>query len=445
MTMSLLANRGGYVLWGIVLLLPFYVVGLSVIYQLTASYAIIKVLQSIKDVVIIIIPVLFLLYKMLTGELQIKLNTLDKAFLLFFLYTLLFLALPVGEGLAVKLAGFRSVAFFTAIYFCGRNIPLLTRDIRRVLYTLVALGILSGLVASIEFILYRSLQEFTGYATFNEVFYNLPPSGNYGLTWTYEIAEGTRRFASFFADPLEHSSSFLLIIPAIVLLYKKWQMSWRNLLLILAFVLSVLSLLTSVSRASTAVVLALLLLIALWERQYWLLQLAAFAVVIFLLIVLPQLDGMQDFILSTINFENPSSLGHLLEWIEAIETIRTHPLGIGLGSSGNIASQLDIEKTGGENQYLVVAVQIGIPGLLLYLFVLIQSIRYCFRAYELLPSQSYEAIAARLGGIAKIGILVVGITANIELYAFLSYTSWWLVGYSSQLMSRHYENRHRYA
>ena len=75
---------------------------------------------------------------------------------------------------------------------------------------------------------------------------------------------------------------------------------------------------------------------------------------------------MYFFVLDTLTFENPSSLGHLIEWLEAIESMIDSPQGIGLAMSGNGNGVDNDNSVGGENQFLIFGVQMGILGLIIY-------------------------------------------------------------------------------
>ena len=51
-------------------------------------------------------------------------------------------------------------------------------------------------------------------------------------------------------------------------------------------------------------------------------------------------DDLRFLIQDTITFQNTSSLGHLIEWIEGLISIYENPFGVGLAMSGN-ASGVD--------------------------------------------------------------------------------------------------------
>ena len=63
-------------------------------------------------------------------------------------------------------------------------------------------------------------------------------------------------------------------------------------------------------------------------------------------------DDLRFFIQDTITFQNTSSLGHLIEWIEGLISIYENPFGVGLAMSGNASGVDQSIKIGGENQFL---------------------------------------------------------------------------------------------
>ena len=64
-------------------------------------------------------------------------------------------------------------------------------------------------------------------------------------------------------------------------------------------------------------------------------------------------DDIKYLLIDTFRFENTSSLGHLIEWIEGIISMSENPFGIGLAMSGNASGVDQAIKVGGENQFLI--------------------------------------------------------------------------------------------
>jgi hypothetical protein len=129
----------------------------------------------------------------------------------------------------------------------------------------------------------------------------------------------------------------------------------------------------------------------------------------------------------TLSFQNTSSLGHLVEWIEGILSIYENPFGIGLAMSGNASGVDQSIKIGGENQFLIYGVQMGFVSIILYLLILIKSIYNSLRLYIKSSNSNIKSIGF-ITGLTKFGLLIPLFTANAELYLFVALFSWYLVG-----------------
>jgi O-antigen ligase len=151
--------------------------------------------------------------------------------------------------------------------------------------------------------------------------------------------------------------------------------------------------------------------------------------VFFMLIMNPDL---YEFILETITFTNPSSVGHVLAWIEGVEAILANPLGLGLGNSGRVAASLS-DSVGGENQYIIIGVQTGIITLLLYLWIHIYFIKTCWKWYPKLTGKEKKVCLSLL--LMKIGFIIPLFTSELESSVYISYLSWFLSGLFIHMIS----------
>jgi hypothetical protein len=82
---------------------------------------------------------------------------------------------------------------------------------------------------------------------------------------------------------------------------------------------------------------------------------------------------------------------------------------------------------------VVLGVELGIVGLLLYVSIQIVSIWTALRLFrhEAGVTQMLLLIAA----VSRIGLAIAGLTAHIEIYFFQAFVSWWLIGFASQTRS----------
>ena len=138
-------------------------------------------------------------------------------------------------------------------------------------------------------------------------------------------------------------------------------------------------------------------------------------------------DEIRYLIIDTLKFENTSSLGHLVEWIEGILSVLNNPLGIGLAMSGNASGVDQAIKVGGENQFLIFGVQMGVLSIILYSLILFYIIKRSSKVYSL--SSNLDKHLSFIVASTKFGLLLPLLTANAELYLFVSLTTWFFAGY----------------
>ncbi|GHE53334.1 hypothetical protein GCM10011340_04810 [Roseivirga thermotolerans] len=175
---------------------------------------------------------------------------------------------------------------------------------------------------------------------------------------------------------------------------------------------------------------------ALMLRYYKLIGVAlSISVVIGVYIVFFAANDILYFVVDTLTFQNSSSLTHIVDWLNAVNSIISNPMGIGLAMSGNAGG---VEKdliVGGENQYLIYGVQMGVIGMLLYIGMLYYGIRNSWRAFRLSPSRR-DGVIPFVAASVKFGMLLPLFTANAEAYIYVSLISWWLIGHAETLYQK---------
>mgnify|MGYP001295572130 FL=1 len=138
-------------------------------------------------------------------------------------------------------------------------------------------------------------------------------------------------------------------------------------------------------------------------------------------------EEIRYLIIDTLTFENTSSLGHLVEWIEGALSILENPLGIGLAMSGNASGVDQAIKVGGENQFLIFGVQMGVLSVILYILILFFLIKRSSHVY--LKTLNLDKHISFIVACTKFGLLLPLLTANAELYLFVSLATWFFAGY----------------
>jgi hypothetical protein len=419
-----------YVVFFLLAYLPFHISVLSIVYQATNSAIPVTFFQLTKDILVILAFLLFLLYHKNIFEYPFRLNRVDKIFSVFIGLAFLYMLLPLGEtGFINKVLYFKNMMIPAIVYFLGRNTKFNDREVSRVFRIIFIIAIAGFVFNIVEGALDTHIQSYTGYAMFNQGINQIDPSGNFGLQWTFETQAITKRFASFFADPLELASSILMGFAAGLIWFLTTKREYSFFYLAVMFC-AMGSLFFSASRAAFAAFFIMIFFIAMVFRLYKLILFGlAVALAFVFYILFFASEDFYFFVVDTITFQNASSVGHVLEWLLALDSMIESPFGIGLAMSGNVGSVTEEVRIGGENQFLIYGVQIGFLGMALYILLLYYSISYCLRVFR----EEENVMTARVAFTAasvKIGMLLPLFTANAEMYAYVSWISWWMVGYS---------------
>jgi hypothetical protein len=427
-------NKQGILVF-LIIGLPIYTTSLSVALQIGFKNTV-PFMQPLKELLILITLGLGV------TELnrRIRLQTIDYAILAYFFITLLYVLLPIGQyDFIDKVIAFKSSSFFTLIYCAGRLFDPARIYISKYFHYILAVFIAAAGVLLFEIINDQHFQTLTGYADFNFYYFNQEATGNYGLSWTFETSTGLRRFASFFANPLEFAASTLLTLAILAGLYTTDDNKIKvDTLGIIAIIATQFSIFFALSRSSLASYFIMIFVYALITKKKLILNIiyAGFIAIaiyftFFMLVINPDL---YEFIYETITFTNPSSVGHVLAWVEGVEAISSNPFGLGLGESGRVAGSLG-DTTGGENQYLVIGVQTGIVTLLIYLWMHIYFIKTCWKWYPYLQGKERQVCLSLL--LMKIGFIIPLLTSELESSVYISYMSWFLSGIFVNMISEH--------
>jgi hypothetical protein len=426
-----------YFIFFLTAFLPFYITSLSVIYLATSSSLILGVFQVLKELIVLIAVLVFVFYNRKIFEYPLRLQITDWLMLGFLGLGFLYLLLPIGEASFMnKVLYYKSMLIPGFIYFLGRNTRFSDLEIKRLFGIIFVIAIGAFLVNLLEtFVLNAHIQQFSGYALYNQAINNIDPTGNFGLTWTFETQAVTKRLASFFSDPLEMASSVLMgfVAGLIWFLTTKKEQNWFYVLIMLV---SLGSLFFSASRAAFGAFFVMIFFVALVFGLYKLITGGFLVLICFGLYVLFfASEDFYFFVLDTLTFENTSSIGHVVEWLLSLDSMVVNPLGIGLAMSGNAGSVTNELRVGGENQFLIYGVQLGWIGMLLYILVLASGVILSLRVFY----QTENRMTARLAFVAasvKVGLLLPLFTANAEMYSYVAWISWWMIGYSVNSYSR---------
>ena len=421
-----------YVIFG----LSFYTTALAIIFNF-GYRNFLPILQSFKEVLVAIV----FIGSLWNLKRKLRFHFVDYAVAAFFCYTLLYAVLPIGEqGLVNRLIAFKTISFFSLVYASARLIDPKTIFISKYFHYILLLAIFTAVILMYEVRRDQHLQSVIGLADYNYYVFNLDPSGNYGLSWTFESQGGFKRFASIFASPLEHAGATLIALAVIAGVYTKEDYKFRpDLFGWIALGATVLSIVFAISRSAFISYCIIIYFYSIITHKKSFLRLIHFsiaAMIIYFIYYLTQEDRydelVQDVIIDTLNFSHPSSVGHVLEWVQGIMSIYSNPLGIGMGSSGRIGGSLG-ENIGGENQYIIIGVQAGVIALLLYLSIYVSLIANAKKWYRKLTRKEKQFALVIL--LIKIGFIIPSMTSETESSVYISYVTWFLSGIFISIIS----------
>jgi hypothetical protein len=261
------------------------------------------------------------------------------------------------------------------------------------------------------------------------------------LSWTFERQGGFPRFAAFFSNPLEFSASLLLFLSVCLnyLFHSKYnsnRLAFLGLLLLVIF-----SFFFSYSRGAIIASGIIVFFTLFLEKQYLLIRIVLILVIMLVIYIsFFSSKESQYFVLDTLNFQNTSSLGHLVEWLEGVNSMIQNPMGIGLAMSGNANGVDQALKISGENQFLIYGVQMGFLGLIIYVSMLFKGIKDSLKVFKHSSKHHVKSISY-VAASTKIGLLIPLFTSNAELYLFVAFLSWFLIGLTETYYLKNILNR----
>jgi hypothetical protein len=428
-------GNSAYLLLYVICFLPFYTVFQITVFNAFENIVLINSIKYSKDFVFFSSFILFIIGTKHSFIYRIfYFSVLDKLIVTFLALVFVYLIIPLGEAdLVSKIIYAKNIFLIGILYFFGRNTDFDFKNWNLFIKLLVFLTLLSFIIALLETVVGIHLHSFLGYSNYNLVVNDIDPQGNYGLNWSFESQGAKPRYASFFADPLEFSASLLLFFSLVLWLFTHSKHKQNKLLFFSLILVIIFSFLFAFSRASMFSGILVLVFGLYLSRNYKIIFSMFFIVLLGFVYVYNFSDEeLRFFIQDTLTFQNTSSLGHLVEWIEGIISIYENPFGVGLAMSGNASGVDQSIKIGGENQFLIYGVQMGIVSLVLYLLILIKAIYNSARLYLKSVDYNHKSIGF-ITSLTKFGLLIPLFTANAELYLFVALFSWYLVGQSERL------------
>lgn len=395
--------------------------------------------QFFKEILVLVL----LAISLYTLKKQPRFHLIDYLIFAFLALTIVYAILPIGEQtLGQRLIALKSISFFIIVYFAGRFIDIKEVYVNKYFSYIMILTIAAGIICFFEVLFNQNLQTITGYADYVYYFFNFEPSGTFGLSTTFESEGGFRRFASFFANPLEHAAATILALSLMLALFTRDDNRFKpNTTGLVALAASLFSILFALSRAPLASYFLVIYVYALFTKKklitktiHWGMALVACYFFWLFLRMDNKVDGLSLVVMNTIDFSNPSSVGHILQWVQGVMAIIEHPFGLGLGSSGRVGGSLG-DNTGGENQFIIIGVQAGVIALILYLTIFVIFIKQGLKWQRILKGKERKICLAVL--LFKIGFMIPLFTSELESSSYISYMNWFLSGLFISTIMQH--------
>jgi len=442
--------KKGQMLWFLLFLLVYLAIYQTfqiLLFDLFGNSIVLTVNKLFKESLVILLVLLWVFSRKDFFGIRPRWRQSDYLMLLFLLVPFVFVILPIGPSSFVnKAVYFKGILMLGLMYFLGRVMVLDKHQITILLNSVLIIAVSAFCVTIIEKLSNTHFQSLIPYEAYQIQVNKSDPTGNYGLTWTFEAASGDKRFAAFFSNPLEMASVMMLSGALALYLWLCEKNKVRRYIYGVAFGCTVLTLLISFSRASF-VGFILLMFFAAYLLGYWRILVATATIVVFFFVGLFFFGGqdLQYFIIDTLTFTESSSAGHVIEWVKALESIVENPLGIGLGTSGNSGGVESDLQVGGENQFLIFGVQMGVLYMVIYMALLVSVIRSSIKAFK----GSFDHVHTIIPFVAatfKFAFILPLMTSNAEIYLFPAFFSWWAVGFAVSLQNhnlRYSKNRIR--
>jgi hypothetical protein len=336
--------------------------------------------------------------------------------------------------------GMRDLVFGFLLYFVGRTTPGIAES-RSILGHLFLIGVITSGIAVLErlFVTPEGLVALGVASYFNDFLgVSVMTAGNgFGLPNNYWTEVGGRymqRAGSVYLSSQGFAISFLVIVPAAA----TWLMltrRWRSPLYALGFAILGAGLLLSVTRMTiTACVLQLLLLLVLWRKPGTVLALAA-AGTIAAAALLVTVPGLAHFVWETLTWQSGSSGSHSKDYYNGLIALLDYPLGAGLGTTDLTAARLGRPALTNDNLFLKYGVELGVPGLLLFVGWLASLLWTGVRSAAVAVRRQHRAFFA-FAAACTLGVIVNGATAVVFNLPMITYLFFWIVGVAVSILDR---------
>ncbi len=124
-------------------------------------------------------------------------------------------------------------------------------------------------------------------------------------------------------------------------------------------------------------------------------------------------SGLPQHLYRTLTLQDTSVVGHIQSWVDALQLVREHPFGVGIGQTGPRSAVYTGRLWNAESSYLIVAWDVGVIGALAYCAVWLLTLTALWSAHRAsLAAGAWTAAELCRGAFAAV---VAAATAGIAL------------------------------
>ena len=358
---------------------------------------------------------------------------LDLGIVIFLAMSALYLLFPnqlEGATLLSKLLGLRADTFFLLAYFVGRGLALSRQQVRLLLLGFALMSVIIAVVAVAQFVapgLTNLIFDQLGLAEFTVVQAGLGATSvavrenNFGgfvipRASSLVLSDLALGFYTLLAAPL--AGALFLHFPRL-----------RNRLVANALLLAIIgTTFLTVTRSAIIALAPSLGTIFFRARGFFLAALVLVELGFAVAPVAYKLNVTPDVIRLVVSPDEGSIQGHLRSIQESVQIIKEHPLGRGLGTSGQVAQVTDVQGAiTNEDWYLQIATEIGIAPAVVFALIVLGFGVVAFQQYGRVGDPWVRALCLGMGG-ATIGFGLVGISLHVWEAQTISIVFWLFAG-----------------
>lgn len=407
----------GQALVVLVLLLPFYPIIFGELARDGVPVAALGYLRYWKEVI------LLTLAARSASRLRVdQLDLVDQAAIAFLGLVAIYIVLPIGPEIYVRLLGGRQLASFILIFLAARHSGMNPLMMRWVEIAILAAG---AIVAAIGLWNYFRPDDFAIWISSTGAFQwqteVLGAAGPQGVVIFHTIAAGhvVVRAGSIFLNPL--SAAFFLLVPLGIVIGRAAAGQLQRLELAVGALCGA-GVIVTVTRTAIVAVPVMIAVALLAGRRpgrvavWWLVGAA-------LLYPLVDSVGLAHQLSSALDTGSISTAGHLSALQQDLAATLSHPLGSGLGTGGSQGQRFAVAGAiTAESWYFQVAIEVGFLGMVLFIALLGQVLAGLWRRASIGEAAAVPALCA-LSGLAAGGFFLHSFD-NLHT----SYPAWALAG-----------------